>query len=76
MSVNYCCRHCGTMIGKIEDPTVTEYQLGFHFLTPEERRDIITYNQKGDIFVKTICDYCKEAIDAHPELVLVENPLQ
>lgn len=76
MAVNYVCRHCRTPIGTIENAHVTEHQLGFHFLTPEERSDIIAYDLNGDVTVKVICDYCREALDANPELLLVANPLQ
>jgi hypothetical protein len=76
MSVKYICRHCLTFIGEINSSDVTEYQLGFHFLTPEERRDIIAYNTDGDVTVKVVCDYCKEALEANPELTLLANPLQ
>jgi len=76
MSVSYVCRHCGTSIGRLEDESVSEYRLGFHFLTPEERSDIISYNLNGDVTVKVVCDYCKQALDANPELLLVSNPLQ
>ena len=54
----------------------SEMQLGFHFLTPEERSDIIAYNPNGDVTVKVVCDYCREAIESNPELLLVANPLQ
>lgn len=76
MAIKYKCRYCGTGIGEITDETVSEYQLGFHFLTPEERRDIISYDSTGDVTVKVICDYCKEAVDSNPELLLFESPLQ
>ncbi|TVY06801.1 anti-sigma-F factor Fin family protein [Paenibacillus cremeus] len=76
MSVKYTCRHCHTAIGEIDQPGVSEYQLGFHFLTPEERRDIISYNPNGDVTVKVVCDYCREALDANPELTLIASPLQ
>lgn len=76
MSVKYICRHCSTVLGQIEKEDISEAQLGFHFLTPAERRDIISYNQNGDVVVKVICDYCKEALDTHPELSLLVNPLQ
>ncbi|CAH0121992.1 MULTISPECIES: anti-sigma-F factor Fin family protein [unclassified Paenibacillus] len=76
MSINYICRHCHTPIGRIDDANVSEAQLGFHFLTPEERSDIISYSPNGDVTVKMTCDYCKEALDNHPELVLAPNPLQ
>ncbi|MBB3114107.1 hypothetical protein FHS18_006223 [Paenibacillus phyllosphaerae] len=76
MAVNYICRHCKSAIGSIDSAQVSELQLGFHFLTLEERSDIIAYNQNGDVTVKVVCDYCKEALDANPELLLVANPLQ
>jgi hypothetical protein len=74
MSVNYYCRHCNSLIGSVHE--VEEWRLGFHFLTPEERNDIISYNSNGDVMVRVICDYCKEALDSNPELTLVANPLQ
>jgi hypothetical protein len=76
MSVKYICRHCLTFVGEINNTAISEYQLGFHFLTPEERRDIISYNIDGDVTVKVVCDYCREALDANPELSLVVSPLQ
>ncbi|QYR21673.1 anti-sigma-F factor Fin family protein [Paenibacillus sp. sptzw28] len=76
MAVNYICRHCKSAIGSIDSTTVSEFQLGFHFLTPEERSDIIAYNPNGDVTVKVICDYCREAIETNPELSLVSSPLQ
>jgi len=76
MAVNYICRHCKTAMGVIEESEVSEQQLGFHFLTTEERNDIIAYNSSGDVTVKLVCDYCAEAIHANPDLLLVSNPLQ
>lgn len=76
MAIKYICRHCHTPVGVIDNDEVTEFRLGFHFLTPEERRDIITYSPNGDVTVSVTCEYCKEALDAHPELSLVVNPLQ
>lgn len=77
MEIQYVCRYCQTAIGRIHNSSgLSEYQLGFHFLTPEERRDIIAYSQNGDVTVKVTCDYCKQALEANPELMLVANPLQ
>ena len=76
MTVKYICRHCRTLIGEITDTSVNEYQLGFHFLTPDERRDIIAYSSDGDVMVKITCDYCKQTLDSYPELSLLANPLQ
>ncbi|WP_059048746.1 anti-sigma-F factor Fin family protein [Paenibacillus senegalimassiliensis] len=76
MAINYVCRHCRTLIGRIEATGVTEAQLGFHSLTPDERRDIIAYDSHGEMTVRVTCDYCREAIDHNPELLLLTNPLQ
>lgn len=76
MAVNYVCKHCRTPIGSIDSAYVTEQQLGFHFLTLEERSDIIAYDLNGDVTVRVVCDYCREALEANPELLLVANPLQ
>lgn len=76
MTVKYICRHCRTLIGEITDESVNEFQLGFHFLTPDERRDIIAYSPDGGVMVKVVCDYCKQTLDSYPELSLLSNPLQ
>ncbi|MFC4777185.1 anti-sigma-F factor Fin [Paenibacillus sp. GCM10023252] len=76
MAIHYVCRHCRTPIGSIHRDEITEQQLGFHFLTPEERGDIIAYDPSGDVTVKVSCDYCREAYEANPELHLVTSPLQ
>ncbi|MBP1907356.1 anti-sigma-F factor Fin family protein [Paenibacillus turicensis] len=76
MAITYLCRHCNTIVGRLEDSQVTEQQLGFTSLTPDERRDIIAYDSNGDINVKVTCEYCSEALRNHPELALISNPLQ
>lgn len=76
MAVNYICKHCRTPLGSLESAGLTEWQLGFHSLTPEERSDIIAYDLHGNVTVRVVCDYCREALDANPELLLVDSPLQ
>lgn len=76
MAVNYICRHCKSSMGSIEGSSVTEQQLGFHSLTPEERSDIIAYDSSGNVTVKVVCDYCNEALSSNPDLMLIGNPLQ
>lgn len=76
MSVRYVCRHCKSQLGEIAGDAVSEAVLGFHLLTPEERGDIITYDSGGGVTVKVVCDYCREALETHPELSLVSSPLQ
>lgn len=63
-------------LGRFENDQVPEYRLGLQFLTPEERKRIISYNSNGDVTVKVICEYCSQTLDSHPELALLSNPLQ
>ncbi|WP_082865855.1 anti-sigma-F factor Fin family protein [Paenibacillus crassostreae] len=76
MAIKYICRHCQTVLGVIDSSMVSEFQLGFHSLTPSERQDIITYDLSGEVVVRVTCDYCTEAISTHPELSLLSSPLQ
>ena len=76
MAVNYICKHCKLSIGSIEEQAVSEQRLGFHSLTPEERSDIIAYSQNGDVTVSIVCDYCNEALQSNPDLILISSPLQ
>lgn len=76
MTITYVCPHCRTQLGRIDRQNLSESELGLQFLTPEERRDIISYNPGGEMVVSIACEYCSEARAAHPELALVHNPLQ
>lgn len=76
MAINYICRHCRSFQGRIDSAGITESQLGFDSLTLEERRDIIAYDFNGEMTVKVTCEHCREALEAHPELSLIANPLQ
>lgn len=76
MAIKYICRHCNAVLGTIDSTVITETQLGFHSLTPAERRDIIAYDLSGEVTVRVTCDYCNEALETHPELSLISNPLQ
>lgn len=76
MLVSYCCRYCSAPMGRLEGGALDEARLGFDFLTPEEHADIITYDSNGNVAVRLVCDYCREALDANPELTLVASPLQ
>lgn len=67
MAILYRCRHCGTAVGQLEDSAVHSEQLGFHHLTNDERKEMIQYEQNGDITVKTICEDCQEALERNPE---------
>ncbi|HEU4963762.1 MAG TPA: anti-sigma-F factor Fin [Bacilli bacterium] len=77
MRIKYYCRHCNSSVGEVQANSLDHAKLGFHSLTPTEAADIISYNSlENSTYVKTICEYCQEAIEAHPELSLLSNPLQ
>lgn len=74
MSIHYVCRYCNHHIGQIEEP-VTEEQLGFQSLTAEERENIISYQENGDIQANVVCEHCQETIQRQPELLLQSSIL-
>lgn len=76
MSVNYVCKHCHTLIGRIESNERDDIRLGFHQLTDGERQQYIRSHSNGDITVRMTCDYCAEAYASHPELSGLTSPLQ
>lgn len=79
MRIEYYCRHCKQYVGELDRPTWNkadaERYCGFQSLTPVERSESIAYNDdRGVMFVQTVCDHCQRAVEAHPEL-LVEGSL-
>lgn len=66
MAIVYECRHCQQEVGRIDATEVEESSLGFQVLTNEERLEMITYEQNGDVKVKTICENCQEALERNP----------
>lgn len=76
MTIKYDCRICHTRIGELNQEQVTEAQLGLHFLTVQERQEMVSSESDGSMTVHVVCETCQEALDAHPELALVGNPLQ
>lgn len=63
-------------IAEFDESQVSESQLGFDFLTAEERQHIISKEHDGDTVIRIVCDYCRDTLDQYPELSLVGNPLQ
>lgn len=77
MKFIYQCRHCQMIIDVIEGGPDLEQQLGLTELSLEEQNDTLVFDEHGqNVHVKTVCDYCYQAILANPELVLIGNPLQ
>ncbi|HEX7065157.1 MAG TPA: anti-sigma-F factor Fin family protein [Bacillales bacterium] len=67
MSITYRCRHCGTQIGQLQNEIYHAEQLGFHHLTAEERQEMISYDESGDVLVRTVCEDCQEALERNPD---------
>lgn len=67
MAIQYICRHCGIEIGKIESKDMYSESLGFHTLNDEERMEMISYDQSGNLQVKAICEDCHELLQRNPE---------
>lgn len=79
MRVQYMCKYCKQFLGELNQPgwsrEEAERICGFHNLNPMEWSDVIDYNGVDDLmYVKTVCDYCQNAVELHPEL-LVEGKL-
>lgn len=66
MSIVYTCRHCGHVVGKLEEAVMSTAKLGWDQLTNEERKEMIHYQSNGDVHIKTICESCEESLEHHP----------
>jgi hypothetical protein len=79
LRIEYWCKHCKHLIGEVNRPSWTqadaEFHCGLQELTPVERSEAVAYHGNGDVmYVQTVCDYCENGIEMHPEL-LVEGKL-
>jgi len=43
--------------------TLDEERLGFTDLTEQEKKDIISHDQFGNIYIKTVCDNCFDLLN-------------
>lgn len=67
LTIHYHCRHCGVEIGRLEKMSVHAESLGLHKLTGEERQDMISYDNSGNIHIKSICEDCQEVLERNPD---------
>lgn len=78
MRVQYMCKYCKQFLGELNQPgwsrADAERMCGLNQLSAVELRDAIDYNGMESIHVKTVCEYCQNAVELHPEL-LVEGKL-
>lgn len=67
MAIHYNCRHCGVNMGSIENMSMHTEKLGFHKLTDDERMDMVSYDQTGNVHIKSICEDCQESLQRNPD---------
>lgn len=71
MRLEYICRYCHSLLGLIDRSELSDQQLGFDRLTPEEREDIITSNMNGIQQIRVICETCQQTLEENPEMHLL-----
>lgn len=67
MAIHYHCRHCGAKLGSIDSFSIHSETLGLHKLTEQERSEMVTYSQDGEIHITSICEDCQEALERNPD---------
>lgn len=67
MPIVYKCRHCGQEIGKLDQQMVDVSMLGLDELSPDDQRDMISYEANGDVQIKVICESCEDSLGSHPQ---------
>lgn len=67
MSIVYKCRHCGHIVGKIEQQVVNTSMLGWDKLSVQDKKEMIRYQHNGDVHIQTICENCEESLGHHPQ---------
>ncbi|OEH84341.1 hypothetical protein BHU72_11080 [Desulfuribacillus stibiiarsenatis] len=77
MKFIYHCKHCHTVIDILEADRTIEKDLGLQDLSQQEKDELLYFDAaEQSVYVRTVCDFCYEAIQANPELALVGSPLQ
>jgi hypothetical protein len=81
MRIAYVCRHCHHQVGQLNQPNWSFQDAnrlcGFGTLSTVEQRDTIAYNHNESVaYVHVVCDYCQEAMESNPELLLEGKLLQ
>lgn len=79
MRVQYMCKYCKQFLGELNQPEWSradaERACGINRLNAMEQTEVVDYNGIDESMqVKTVCDYCQNAVELHPEL-LVEGKL-
>ncbi|WP_280772193.1 anti-sigma-F factor Fin family protein [Salipaludibacillus daqingensis] len=65
MAIHYYCRHCHQKIGSIPS-TIDSRQLGIDQLNEQEKQEMIEYDTKGHVHIRTICEDCEQTLKQYP----------
>ena len=66
MSIIYSCKHCGNVVGQLDQQVIDKEVLGWNELTAEDRKEMIQYQNNGDISIRIICEDCQESLEKNP----------
>ncbi|HLS59818.1 MAG TPA: anti-sigma-F factor Fin family protein [Virgibacillus sp.] len=67
MSIVYKCKHCGHVIGQLNQHVLHTSILGWDQLTNEDKMNMIHYQKNGDVHIQAICENCEESLGQHPQ---------
>ena len=76
MSIVYKCRHCGHIIGRLDQQVVTTSMLGWDNLSPKDKERMIQYKENGDVHIQSICENCEDSLRQHPVYYELEYFIQ
>ncbi|SHG40769.1 anti-sigma-F factor Fin family protein [Ornithinibacillus halophilus] len=76
MSIIYKCRHCGHILGQIDEKIIDTSILGWNKLSNEDKKEMIQYQSDGDVHIQTICENCEDVLGQHPEYHELDNFIQ
>lgn len=76
MSIVYKCRHCGHIIGRLDQQVVTTSMLGWDNLSPKDKERMIQYKENGDVHIQSICENCEDSLRQHPDYYELEYFIQ
>lgn len=66
MSIVYQCRHCGQVVGEIDQQMVDDSMLGLDKLSVADKQNMINYQENGEIQIKIICENCEASLRTNP----------
>ena len=67
MHLYYECRHCRAELGRIQSESVDLDKLGWHYMTEEERQNILLAGSNDPVKITCICEYCQALLEENPD---------